>query len=284
MTDFSKYHLAEAPRINTAIPGENSKRLLALQEEMEGSIVSYPKSIPIAIKRAKGAVIEDVDGNLFLDFFAGAGVLNVGHSNADVLEYVKKQQELLIHALDFPTQNKIDAISKIINALPEHLRADYKVCFGGPTGSDAVEAAIKLAKIKTGRDTIISFSGGYHGMSAGALALTSDVNFRKRFSALIPNVHFAPYPYCYRCPLGKVPESCGTDCFSFLKNMIEDSHSGINLPAAIIIEPIQGEGGNIPFKEGYLEKLVALANKHGIMVIFDEIQAGFSVLVNFFHS
>ena len=276
MTDFSKFHLTEQPQIKSPhIPGEGSKRLLAQQREIEGSVVSYPRGIPIAIKRAKGAIIEDVDGNLFIDFFAGAGVLNVGHCNEEVLKYVEKQQQELIHALDFPTQNKMDAITKVLDNLPEHLQGQYKVSFGGPTGSDAVEAAVKLAKIKTGRDTIIAFSGGYHGMSSGALAMTSDVNFRRRLSSLVPNVHFAPFSYCYRCPFKQEEGNCGMECFDYLQTMIENSHSGIALPAAIIVEPIQGEGGNIPFREGYLERLVKLANKHGIMVIFDEIQSGF---------
>jgi len=275
MPCFAKFHLSETPKIKTKIPGKESKRLLKLQSRLEGSVVSYPKNIPIAIKRAKGATVEDVDGNLFIDFFAGAGVVNLGHSNEEVLRPVYEQMSELIHALDFPTQNKMDAISHILNSLPAHLHGQYKVSFGGPTGSDAVEAAIKLAKIKTGRDTVLAFSGGYHGMSSGALALTSDVNFRRKLSSLVPNIHFVPFSYCYRCPFGKESDSCNTDCFEYIKNVIENSHSGIPLPAAIIVEPVQGEGGNIPFKKGFLEKLVQLARKHGIVVIFDEIQSGF---------
>ena len=276
MVDFSKFHLSESPRIvSKHIPGEKSKEMLREQIRIEGSVVSYPKGIPIAIEKAKGAIIEDVDGNHFLDFFAGAGVLNLGHTNEEVLEPVIEQQKKLIHALDFPTENKMSAIRKMLHALPERIRGQYKVSFGGPTGSDAVEAAIKLAKIKTGRDTVIAFSGGYHGMTAAALGLTSDVNFRKKLTSLVPNIHFAPYSYCYRCPFSKEASSCEFDCFNYLRNIIENSHSGIPLPAAIIIEPIQGEGGNIPSKKGYLERLVRLARKHGIVVIFDEIQSGF---------
>jgi diaminobutyrate-2-oxoglutarate transaminase len=276
MNIFSKYHLSESPKIvSPSIPGERSKALLKRQGEIEGSVVSYPRSMPIAIKRAKGAIIEDIDGNLFIDFFAGAGVLNLGHCNEDVLEYVYAQQKELIHALDFPTENKILAIEKILDNLPAHLKDQYKVSFGGPTGADAVEAAIKLAKMKTGRDTIIAFSGSYHGMSSGTVGLTSDVKYRSRINSSTPNIHFAPFPYCYRCPLGKAEQNCNVDCFDYLRNLINDSHSGIPLPAAIIIEPVQGEGGNIPANKVYLEKLVTLARRHGIIVIFDEIQAGF---------
>ncbi|MFY0256433.1 aspartate aminotransferase family protein [Chitinophaga sp. 30R24] len=276
MHKFALFHLCERPKILIDhIPGKQSRRLLDLQQEIEGSIVSYPRNIPIAIKRAKGAIIEDVDGNCFIDFFAGAGVLNLGHSNEEVLSYVETQQKELIHALDFPTENKLSAIQKVLAHLPEALRDQYKVSFVGPTGSDAVEAAIKLAKIKTGRDTVIAFTGGYHGMSATALALTSDVGFRQGISSLVSNIHFVPYPYCYRCVFKKQPDSCAMDCLEYLKMVLEDGHSGVPKPAAIILEPIQGEGGNIKPKAGYLEALVRLAHKHEVLVIFDEIQCGF---------
>lgn len=276
MKDFSKFHLSESASIlSPEIPGKRSKELLALQQEIEGSVVSYPRSIPIAINRAKGAIIEDVDGNRFIDFFAGAGVVNVGHCNEEVLEYVREQQQKLIHALDFPTENKLSAIQKMLQHLPEEVRNQYKVSFGGPTGSDAIEAAIKLAKIKTGRDAIIAFTGGYHGMTAGALALTSDTGFRNRLSSLVPNVHFVPYSYCYRCPFKQKEDSCKMACVDYLRNILENTHSGIPKPAAIVIEPIQGEGGNIVPREGYLEALVKLAHQHGVLVIFDEIQSGF---------
>ncbi|WP_143305920.1 aspartate aminotransferase family protein [Chitinophaga vietnamensis] len=276
MSRFTKFHLAEQPKIVTqSIPGARSQELLALQQQIEGSVVSYPRSNPIAFERAKGAIVEDVDGNQFIDFFAGAGVVNLGHSNEEVLAYVTAQQEKLIHALDFPTANKLSAIQKILSHLPEHLQDQYKVSFGGPTGSDAIEAALKLAKIKTGRDTIIAFTGGYHGMTAGALSLTSDTAFRNRLTSLTPNVHFVPYSYCYRCPFKLDESNCKMACVDYLRNVLENGHSGIPKPAAIVIEPIQGEGGNIVPREGYLEALVKLAHAHDVLVIFDEIQCGF---------
>jgi diaminobutyrate-2-oxoglutarate transaminase len=273
---LKKYHLSEKAKIiSSSLPGEKSKVLLKLQNEIEGSVVSYPRNMPIAIKRAKGSIIEDVDGNHFIDFFGGCGVLNVGHGNEYVLDYVKEQQGELIHALDFPTENKLTLIQKILKNLPEDIREDYKVSFGGPTGSDAVEAAIKLAKIKTGRDGIIAFTGGYHGMSSGALAVTSDTFFRNKLTSLIPNVSFVPYSYCYRCPFSKDFNSCDFDCVSHFEWILDTAHSGIVKPAAIILEPLQGEGGNIVPKEGYLERIVEVAHKHGVIVIFDEIQSGF---------
>jgi diaminobutyrate-2-oxoglutarate transaminase len=273
--DFSGYHLSETPVMLTSIPGERSKQLLALQQKLEGNVVSYPRKMPIAIKRAKGATIEDVDGNLLLDFFAMAGVLNVGHCNEDVLAYVTEQQKNLVHSLDFPTENKISAMQKIMDNLPEGLRDQYKISFGGPTGSDAVEAAIKLAKIKTGRDTIIAFAGSYHGMTSAALSATSDVTFRNKLSSLVPNIHFVPYSYCYRCPFGEQHTSCGLKCASYLRNVLENPHSGIPKPAAIIMEPIQGEGGSIVPRDGYLKEIVNICHDNDVLVIFDEIQSGF---------
>ncbi len=276
--DFSALHFAEGSSIVTGtVPGVKSQALLARQVRYEGSIVSYPRNAPIAIRRAKGAIIEDVDGNQFLDFFSFAGVMNLGHCNEEVLQYVFNQQRELIHALDFPTQNKVDVIDKILEHLPSQHGENYKVkvCFVGPTGADAIEAAVKLARIKTGREAIIVFTGGYHGITAGALSMTSDVSFRKKFSSLLAGVHFAPYSYCYRCAFKQTPETCQLDCADYLRSMLEDSHSGVPTPAAVVIEPIQGEGGNIVPRPGYLEEVVKICNKHGVLVIFDEIKAGF---------
>jgi diaminobutyrate-2-oxoglutarate transaminase len=276
MNKFNKYHLSDNAAIHTSeVPGPESRKLLEQQARVEGNIVSYPKRMPMAIKKAKGAIIEDVDGNQFIDFFAGCGVLNVGHCNEDVLARVREQQENLIHALDFPTANKLELINRILDQLPEEQRNDFKVSFCGPTGSDAIEAAIKLAKHYTGRDGIIVFQGSYHGMTSGALAVTSNTGFRSRVNSLIPHVHFVPYSYCYRCPFNKSKNDCRLDCAEYLKNILENPHSGIAKPAAILIEPIQGEGGTIVPKDGYLKRITDIAREHGVVVIFDEVQSGF---------
>jgi diaminobutyrate-2-oxoglutarate transaminase len=275
MEKFESFHLGEkASIISGEVPGKRSKELLALQRTIEGNIVSYPRNMPIAIDRARGAILEDVDGNRFIDFFSGAAVLNVGHCNPYVLEYVRKQQEKLIHALDFPTENKLHLIQKILDRLPVDKKDEFKVSFCGPSGSDAVEAAIKLAKIKTGRDGIIAFHGSYHGMTSGALSVTSNVKLRK-VNSLLPNITYIPYSYCYRCPFNKEAHSCNFDCAEYLKYVLENPHSGIVKPAAIILEPIQGEGGTIIPKEGFLEKIVKIASDNDVLVIFDEIQCGF---------
>lgn len=276
MSTFQEYHLSDRAKIITdTLPGPKSQEIIARQMAREGAIVSYPRKMPIAIRKAKGAIIEDADGNHFIDFFGGAGVLNTGHGNPYVMEYVKRQQEELIHVLDFPTENKADLIDKVLDQLPEGMRDQYKVNFCGPTGSDAIEAAIKLAKIKTGREGVIAFHGSYHGMTSGALAVTSDINFRHKVKSLMPNVSFMPYSYCYRCPFQKEKESCGMECAEYLRYVLENPHSGQNKPAAILLEPVQGEGGTVIPKPGYLEKIVEIAHKHDVVVIFDEIQSGF---------
>ncbi len=276
MNNFTDLHLRENAKIvSKSVPGEQSRKLLAFQNNQEGTIVSYPRDMPIAFKRAKGAIIEDLDGNCFIDFFSCAGVLNVGHGNPFVLDYVNKQQEDLIHALDFPTVNKQDLILKILSQIPQNIRGDYKVSFCGPSGSDAIEAALKLAKHKTGRQGIIAFQGSYHGMTSGALSVTSNVRLREKINSLVPNISFIPYSYCYRCPFKLNTNNCQLFCADYLEYILNNPHSGIEKPAAIVIEPIQGEGGTVIPKAGFLKKIVSIAKENNIIVIFDEIQSGF---------
>lgn len=276
MLSFSEFHLGNGARIiSDSVPGPRSQQLLEKQKEIEGSIVSYPKMFPIAIKKAMGAIIEDADGNQFIDFFAGCGVINVGHGNHEVLEYMIDQQRELIHALDFPTENKLKLIESILELAVPGEKDDWKMAFCGPSGSDAVEAAMKLAKHYTGRSSVIAFHGSYHGLTAGSLATTSDKKFRKDLNTALPEVHFIPYSYTYRSAFGNDGSSKRMDSVDYLEYLLENPQSGMTKPAAILIEPIQGEGGNIVPEEGFLDRLVRVARKHGVLVIYDEIQSGF---------
>lgn len=270
---FSEYHFADAPRIAGSVPGKRSEQLLRDQELLEGNARSYPRGIPVAFEEGKGATLKDVDGNVYVDFFGGAGTLNVGHSHPDVLEASIAQQRKLNHTLDFPTEAKLRLIRNLKSALPGTLASTAKIQFGGPTGSDAVESALKLSRLYTGRSSIVAFQGSYHGMTAGALGVTS--NARLRPNQAQPGVHFMPYPYCYRCPLGLKRESCGLSCVKYLENALNDSHSGVGEPAAILVEPIQGEGGTIIPPPEFLRELRRIANEHGTVLVFDEIQTGF---------
>ena len=270
---FDDYHFPDAPRINGELPGDKSKFLLGEQERLEGNARSYPRGIPVAFDEGRGATIKDVDGNVFIDFFGGAGTLNVGHSHPSVLDAAIAQQKKLIHTLDFPTERRNRLLHILKSVIPAGLRERVKFQFGGPTGSDAVESALKLARYNTKRSTIVAFQGSYHGMTAGALGVTSNTSLKKHQPSA--DVQFMPYPYCYRCPLGLERDSCGLACAKYVDNALSNSHSGVNPPAAILIEPIQGEGGTIIPPDGYLDEVRAIADKHETVLIFDEIQSGF---------
>jgi diaminobutyrate-2-oxoglutarate transaminase len=270
--DFSKLSFSDAPLIKITPPGPRSQEFLDYQSEHEGAAVSYPRGMPMAVSRAKGATVEDVDGNIYIDFFGGAGVMNVGHANPDVIDAAAEQLFDLTHSLDFPNPARRAMVETLLNLLPEPLN---RVQFGGPTGSDAVEAAMKLAKFNTGRIPMISFEGAYHGMTAGALSLTSNLGFKEEFLPLVPEVHFVPYAYCYRCAFNKEPATCELDCAQYLEHVIEDPHSGVGRPAAIIVEAIQGEGGTIVPPDLFIPKIRDICNKYEIIMIVDEVQAGF---------
>ena len=273
---FEEYHLSDNAKIITkSVPGPKSIELLKIQERLESNNRSYPRGIPLAFDLAKGAIIQDVDGNRYIDFFAGCGVLNLGHNNPDILDTLKRYEGKIVQAVDFPTSVKIDFMQHLLALLPKTLRGKCKMNFGGPTGADAVETALKLARINTGRHSIIAFHGGYHGMTMGALSVTSKLSHKNKIPPLIPGVHFMPYCSPYRCPFAKGSSKCKKECSQYFKNVLENPHSGIDKPAAIIIEPVQGEGGTYIPSRGWLEEITKIARQNRILVIFDEVQSGF---------
>lgn len=275
---FEELHFSPAPKIKK-IPGPKTKTFLRLQEKIEGHAVSYPRNIPVVMESGRGATIKDVDGNIFIDFFGGAGVLAVGHCNPEIMRAVQTQQEKITHTLDFPTEIRLELIQKIRDIMPHDLK-NVKVQFGGPTGSDAVEMALKLSKFYTKRYPVIAFEGGYHGMTAGALSANSGVSWKKDYIPLVPEVHFVPYAYCYRCPLFRT--ECNLECVSFYEHVLKDPHSGVCTPSAAIIEPIQGEGGSIVPPDTYIKEIKKISKEHGVVFIADEIQAGFCRTGTFF--
>jgi diaminobutyrate-2-oxoglutarate transaminase len=164
----------------------------------------------------------------------------------------------------------------MVETLAEILPAELsKILFGGPTGSDAVEAAVKVAKFNTRRHPMIAFEGGYHGMTSGALSLCSGAPFKGDFLPLLAEVHFVPFPYCYRCPFNREAATCELECGSFLEHVVEDSHSGVGRPAGILVEAVQGEGGSIVPDQRFLPRVRAICDRYEIPLIVDEIQAGF---------
>lgn len=272
--DFDSLHFEDAPKIVTDVPGPRSREILRLQKMYEGNAVTYSRGIPIAIEEARGATLRDVDGNIYIDFFGGAAVVAAGHSNPVILEVVRSQEEKLIHTLDLATSIREKLVSRLVSLAPGELRNNAKILFGGPTGSDAVEAAVKLAKFYSRRHLMISFEGSYHGMTGIALALTGDTFFKKAYMPLGQPVQFVPYAYCYRCAFGLEYPSCGLACIKYIDHILEDPASGVCDVAGVIVEPIQGEGGSIVPPTDFIRELRYITEKHGVLLIIDEVQAG----------
>src|SRR6266480_1169851 len=277
MSRFEDLHFPDAPRIAVEPPGPKTLALLGLQEKYESAAVLYPKSLPLAIDEGRGSTVKDVDGNLFLDFYAGISVLNLGHSNPAITKAAEAQLRRLTHSLDFPHEVRLQLVRALIDSAPGKLRHKSRVLFGSPSGADAIESALKLARHHRNRYAVISFEGSYHGQSAGAMALGSQVKPKSALPPLAPETHFAPFPYCYRCPFGKGPDR-GNDCCMeparHLERILTDPYSGIPEPAAVVLEPVQGEGGIIEAPLEFLRELRRITEERDIPLIVDEIQAG----------
>ncbi|WP_058365814.1 aspartate aminotransferase family protein [Haloparvum sedimenti] len=264
-------HFAEEPTVD-AVPGPGSRRLLDRQDDIDSGAVAYPNNIPLAFEEGRGATLKDADGNVFLDFFAGIGVYNVGHANPYVNEGVHEQIDKLTHAVDFPTQPRIDLIDKLEEIAPGSLAGNSRVVFGGPTGSDAVEASIKLAKYNTGGNGLLAFRNSYHGATTGAMSITSNKKFKKPYAPLLPDVVHAPFPYPFR--EGRDPEASVNRALEEVRAIVEEPYGGLTDPAGIFVEPIQGEGGVVVPPEGFLSGLREIAEENDLPLVFDEIQVG----------
>lgn len=246
------------------------------QNDTESSARSYPRKFPFALKKAKGVWVEDVEGNEYLDFLCGAGTLALGHNDSEVnqamIDLIGSGAPL--HTLDLTTPVKDRFVETIFSVLPEEMQGNARIQFCSPSGTDAVDAAIKLCKTATGRGSVIAFSGGYHGMGHGALALTGNLNAKSKVQGLMPGVQFMPYPYSYRCPFGLGGDAGTAAASAYFERVLKDPESGIPLPAAVIIEPIQGEGGVIPAPPAFLQTVRRVTKELGIPLIVDEIQCG----------
>ena len=187
-----------------------------------------------------------------------------------------------LHTLDLTTPVKDAFVQTLFSLLPEELQKNAKVQFCSPSGTDAVDAALKLCKTATGRSSVIAFSGGYHGMGHGALSLTGNLNAKNKVNGLMPDVHFFPYPYSYRCPFGLGGEAGEKAAAAYFERLLKDPESGITKPAAVILEPIQGEGGVIPAPVEFLKTIRRVTKELGIPMIVDEIQCGIGRSGKFF--
>lgn len=254
----------------------NNEYYINRQKKFESNARSYPRKFPFALNKAKGSYLEDVEGNKYLDFLCGAGTLALGHNNKSVNDAMIDliRSEAPLHTLDLITPTKDLFVETLIDNLPNGLKENAKIQFCSPSGTDAVDAVIKLFKTATGRRTVIAFSGGYHGMGHGALALTGNLTAKEKVASLMPDVHFFPYPYSYRCPFALGGDAGVNAAISYFERTLKDPESGITKPAAVILEPIQGEGGVIPAPIKFLQEIRRVTKELDIPLIFDEIQCG----------
>src|SRR6201987_2778669 len=262
----------KTPRLVTALPGPNAQQVIAVDAKFMSP--SLTREYALVAKKGHGAIVEDVDGNSFLDFAAGIAVCSTGHCHPKVVEAIQKQAAELIHisGTDFYHHHLPQLAEKLVATMPGR---EAKKVFFGNSGTEAVEGAIKLARYATKRDKLIAFYGCFHGRTLGSLSLTASKNTqRKNFGALLGGVEHIPYPYAYRCALGHTKETCGGEIIELLEQQIFKRLFAPEEVAAIIVEPVQGEGGFIPAPLFFLQELQRICNKHGIMLIMDEVQAG----------
>ncbi len=262
----------DLPHILTSLPGPRATEVI--QRDAHVLSPSYTRSYPLVAARGEGAIIEDVDGNRFLDFNAGIAVASTGHCHPKVVAAIEQQSNRLIHmsGTDFYYENMVQLAEKLASLAPAG--GEQRVYFGN-SGTEATEAAMKLARYHTGRDKFIAFTGAFHGRTLGALSLTgSKVVQRKGFGPLIPGVYHAHFPDPYRRPEGVSADDHAVSCARFIEEELFRTILPAEEVAAIVVEPIQGEGGYLIPPRAFLEELRRLADRHGILLIFDEVQCG----------
>ena len=243
-------------------------------EKYESEVRSYCRTFPKEFVKSKGAIIEDIDGDKYIDFFDGAGALNYGHNNdyikEKLIDYLKNDG--IMHALDMYTTPKKEFIQFFEEEVLIPRNLNYKIQFAGPTGTNAVEAALKLARKVKKRENIFALMGCFHGMTLGSLALTSDKDSRKGAGLPLNNVTHIPTPYMFD----------KLNVIEYLDKILTDDHSGVDKPAAIIIETVQAEGGIYVFDKNFLQGIRAICDKHDILLIVDDIQVGCARTGTFF--
>jgi 4-aminobutyrate aminotransferase len=260
------------PDIRTSLPGPKARALI----ERDGRVVStsYTRDYPLVMARGEGAYVEDVDGNVFLDCTAGIAVASTGHSHPDVVRAICDQAGRFLHmsGTDFYYEPQV-ALGEALSAVAP-MDGPHRSFFGN-SGTEANEAALKLAKYSTRRHNVIAFLGSFHGRSMGSLSLTaSKLTQRRGFGPMVPGTFHAPYANCYRCPVGLKPESCAAECLRFIEEQLFVHLVSPDEVAAVMVEPIQGEGGYIVPPSVFLQRLREITARHGIVLIVDEVQSG----------
>jgi 4-aminobutyrate aminotransferase len=265
-----------ANKINliTGLPGPKSKALIEEEKKYISRSYTRDENYPLTVKEAQGMWVTDLDGNTFLDFTAGIATCSTGHCHPKVLEAIITQAKKLIHmsGTDFYYESQVYLAKKLNDISPGNTR---KNVFLSNSGTEANEAAIKLAKYHTKRYQLISFYGSFHGRSTGSLALTaSKVTQKKRFFPLMPGVTYTYYANCYRCPFNLNCATCNCECAKYIEDYLFKSVVPADEVAAIFIEPIQGEGGYVVPPKKFIDEISKLAKKYEILIVADEIQCG----------
>lgn len=264
--------LSKLPHLVTSLPGPNAKEIV----ERDSRVISpsYTRDYPLVAKRGRGAVVEDVDGNTFLDFAAGIAVVATGHCHPQVVSAIERQASELIHmsSTDFYYPGMIDLAEKLAAIAPGN---SAKRVYFGNSGTEAIEAAMKLARYHTRRDKFIAFHGCFHGRTFGSLSLTaSKAVQRKKFGSLLAGVFHTPYPDSYRGAYGVRPEHAAADALAHIERELFKRLVDPEDVAAIFIEPIQGEGGYVAAPAEFLQELEKLCRRYGILLVADEVQSG----------
>ena len=257
----------DGPKIKTALPGPNAKRVLLGDDRYISP--SYTRSYPLVAKQGRGLVITDVDGNEFLDFSSGIAVTSTGHCHPDVVAAIQKQAGELIHmsGTDFYYESLVTLAERLSKIAP--MPGPHRVYYGN-SGAEAIECALKLARYHSGRQNVIAFYGAFHGRTMGALSLTaSKPQQRRRFAPLVPGVTHVPYPDVYR-----KGEQDALACARFIEEKLFKTTLAPEEVAAIFVEPVQGEGGYVPAPKVFMEELRRICDRHGILLVADEIQSG----------
>ncbi len=260
------------PRITTPLPGPKAKEQIA--RDARSVSQNLTKDVPLVVARAHGAVVEDVDGNRFLDFAAGISTASTGHCHPEVVQAIKAQAEKLLHICytDFYYPVYIDLCEELARIAP---MSGKKRVFLTNSGAEAVETAMKLARVRTGRQKIVGFFGAFHGRTYGAMSLTASKPVqRKGYGPFLPEILHTHYAYCYRCPVNRQPATCSVECLDLLTESFFHTSTDPTEVAAVIVEPVQGEGGFIPPHRDFLPKLQEICRRNGILLIADEVQSG----------
>jgi diaminobutyrate-2-oxoglutarate transaminase len=264
-----------SPLLSAAPIVRSNAEYLARQSAVESNARSYPRKLPLAVVWARGIEVRDADGRTYLDCLSNAGTLALGHNHPVVVEALQHHlaSGMPMQTLDLPTPTKDQFVEELLASLPEKFARHARIQFCGPSGSDAVEAAMKLVKTATGHRAMLAFSGGYHGQTQGSLALMGNLGPKNAVHGLMPDVHFLPYPYPYRMA-GHDEADVAARCADHAEQLLYDDERGIPPIAGMILETVQGEGGVIPAPSAWLKRIRHLATQQNIPLIFDEVQTG----------